>query len=164
MSRARRSVWPWAIALGLTTAVGINLCMVWIAVANRSPAVPGDPERDALAYDEIIARQRASTALGWRVDVGPCQLDDRGACEITLEVVDRAGKGIDGLRGHIVARRSDSAELDRDASLRALGVGRYAGTLAPSATGLYALAVELDGEAEQWFGTHELWIPKSGAP
>lgn len=159
----RRSLWPWAIAGGLTLAVGINLTMVWIAVANRSPLVPGDIEQDALDYDQAIARKRATAALGWRVTLGTCRIGADGACEVVLEVVDRDGHGIAGLQGTIVSRRADDPRFDREAEIRELGVGRYGGTLQSSARGLHALSIALEHGDETWSDTRELWVEGSDA-
>jgi nitrogen fixation protein FixH len=160
----RRNLWPWAIAAGLTLAVGINLAMVWIAVSHRSQPVPGDVEQDALDYDQTIAKQRASAALGWRVTLGACRIEADGACEVVLEVVDRDGRGIDGLHGTIVARRADDARLDREADIRELGVGRYGGTLESSTQGLHVLSIALEHGDEKWSETRELWVEGSTSP
>lgn len=159
MRDPRRAAGPWAVVLGLITAVAINLGMVWIAVAHRSAPVPGDPEADALGFDDTLAQRRASAALGWRVEVGPCRTGAAGQCELTIDVLDRDGRGVEDLRGRVVARRADDASFDRDAELRPLGLGHYAATLPTGAPGRYALAITLDGEASAWGGERELWVP-----
>jgi nitrogen fixation protein FixH len=161
MKPTRRNLWPWAITAGLTLAVSINLGMVWIAVTHRSSPVPGDIERDALEFDQSIARQRESAALGWRVTFDPCRIGADGTCEVILAVVDRDGRAIDGLHGRIVARRADDATFDREAEIRELGVGRYGGTLPASAKGLHALTIALELGERRWSQTRELWVQET---
>jgi nitrogen fixation protein FixH len=159
MTRRRRSPWPLGITAALVIAVSINLTMVWIAVAHRSPLVPGDPEADALAFDDTLARRRATALLGWNIRVHACVPAPDGACSITLEIADATGHAIDGLEGRVTARRADDARFDRSAELHARGDGRYVAQLPAGPAGAHALTIEIDGRDAHWQDTRELWIP-----
>lgn len=152
MKKRPRSPWPYAIAAGLAAAVGINLTMVWIAVAHPSAMVAGDHEADALTYDRVIEARAAAQELGWQVDVQPCAAPDADGCEIVFEVRDRDGRAVPGLHGTVDARRADAAALDRTATIEATDVvGRYRAAVQFARPGMYALAIVLDGGPARWF-------------
>lgn len=159
MNEPRSKAGPWPVVIGLVAAVSINLGMVWVAVAHRSAPVPGDPEADAVAFDETLAQRRASAALGWHVEIGSCRPDASGACALTIDVADRDGHGVEGLLGELVARRADDARFDREAELSPLGRGHYVATLPSGPKGRYALTIALHGEGGAWADERELWVP-----
>ncbi len=144
---------PWIIAAGLTTVVVLNLFLVYIAVNNPATRIEGDTYEASLRWDEVVAEQEASRALGWRVDIVTCRqrgLDEEGRCAIELEVFDRDGQPVDGLEGTLSLERADDTTLDRDGTFTRTGEGQYEAKVELGRAGLYQMEIRLEGEAGTW--------------
>ena len=129
--------WPLGIALGLGTAISINLVMVFIA--HRSAPVmveSGDYYARAVAWQTEIDAARASAALGWQaeVELAPGEVRYR---------LSAAGRPVTGLTGHLVATRSDTARHDFDVALAEGPPGTYRAARPHTVGGLYRLVAQL---------------------
>ena len=86
-----RSWWPMGIVAGLGVVFVANAIMITFALTNPSVMVSEDPYADALAYDRVIAERDAAKALGWSVELSPC---DDDTCTVTMLVRDAQGRMI----------------------------------------------------------------------
>ncbi len=152
-----RTFWPWGIVLGLALGVGVLSTMATIAIRHRSAVVPGDPDRDALDYDRVLAARQAATQLGWSIQLAPCTRIEAGVCALELEVLDREGTALAGVEGEVSVARSDDARWDRSAAVEAAANG-YRVPLQLGAGGLYRVSLRLDRGDEHWVGERELLL------
>lgn len=144
---------PWIIAAGLTVVVSLNLFLVYIAVNNPATRIQGDTYEASLRWDEVVAEQEASRALGWQVDIVTCRqrgLDEEGRCVIELDVYDRDGLPVEGLEGELSLERADDTSLDRDATFTGTGEGHYEAKVELGRAGLYQMEIRLTGEEGTW--------------
>ena len=160
----RASLWPWGIALGLAAVVGANAIMISIAVSH--PSAPADPDHyaRALAFDDEIAAREASKALGWTMQLEPCEVTAEGGCELRLELRDADGHPLEGLSVQVEAQRHDSEAYDQSFTLEGRGPGVYAAPWPAPRRGLWALRFRAEASATDkaqrvpWLAQRERFI------
>ncbi|MGE0829770.1 MAG: FixH family protein [Hyphomonadaceae bacterium] len=112
-------------------------------------------------YNEILAEKRAQAALGWRASAA-LQSEADGAA-LLVRVIDREGRGVNGLWLEGALRRPLDARLDRALSFTPAGDGLYRAALEPLAAGQWRLRASArraqTSGAERAFdiGAHLTW-------
>jgi nitrogen fixation protein FixH len=107
------------------------------AFSNGGAQIERDYYTRAVGWDAAQKMREAREALGWRVTAA-AQTGD-----VIIEVADRAGAPVTGLRGAVVAQRADRAKAELPAGLQPVGPGRYRAAVA-AADGVWDLRVTLE--------------------
>ncbi|MGN6132875.1 MAG: FixH family protein [Aureliella sp.] len=100
----RHACLKWCSFLGLLLggSIGMWIYAAVVAVSDPSMAIVPDYHQRALRWDEHLAIERATQALGWTVAVVPAPADDAtGLRELTLFVRDRQARPVTGARGSV---------------------------------------------------------------
>ena len=87
-------VWPGVIIGLLAMSVGFHVALVHFATADTSSVVIEDYYRKALAWDDVMAQQRANDRLGWTLEIGDATRRRQAAGPMPLRVrlFDEAGR------------------------------------------------------------------------
>ena len=126
---------------GLIAAM--NVVLVWTALASF-PGVEVDSSYKAgqqFPAELVAAHEQAERH--WQVGASAARTGD-DAVEVVVGVRDKDGRPVAGLGGEATLRRPANAALDRHVVLAETGPGRYAGTTAEAAPGVYDLVIALD--------------------
>ncbi len=144
---------PALIAGFLLLSVGANMALLAFATHDASFAVVPDYYQRALHFDEHLATLRASTALGWHVDV---RLAAGNSPRLRVEVRDRDGRAVTGLGGTVhYFHRARAADV-HTAQLTAVGPGEYETPFDGTKSGLWVVQLDLRKPAAHYVGTHSL--------
>lgn len=155
----RQNPWPWGIGAGLGVVVVANAIMIDIAISNPSAPAAKDHYAESLRWDEVQAEHGRAQALGWQVELQPCDGVGPQGCALGLRVRDADGVAVSGLHGRLVAQRADDPALDRDAEVVATATpGSYQGVLALEQPGLYTVSIRLEGGAAPWVDERRIRI------
>ena len=96
--RSRGWYWPAGLAALLLGSAAANLALVFITSRDASFAVEPNYYAKALAWDERMAEQGRSDALGWSVALRVEPTGVPGRMRVTARLTDRAGTLIEGAR------------------------------------------------------------------
>lgn len=161
--RAKRK-WTAIIFAFLGVSMSMWLYAAMLAVRDPSMAIVPDYHEKALRWDEHMARQAKSEAMGWTVHpIAPSQVDSDGKGMVTVFLRDRDGKPIDGVKGQVrVYHHARASEVQRT-DFRAVGasdsgleagseIGTYQFPVSHFRTGTWQieLALEKDGVNFEW--------------
>jgi len=147
-----RSYWPVGIVVGLGAVIVANAIMITIAVSNPSMPAAQDHWAESLAWDRELELRERSAALGW--SVAGLGWTDAGREGVGLDLVDREGRALTGLRGSVAIERADTLDQDVRVELRELGEGRYvvdAPNQAIAQTGLVRLTLDVQAVTGERF-------------
>jgi nitrogen fixation protein FixH len=90
---------PVGLLGGLITTV---LGLVHVALTDPGFAVQDRYYSRALSWDEHLAAERRSAALGWRAELSAVRVPG-GTVEVTLKLTGRDGRAVDGARADVAA-------------------------------------------------------------
>jgi nitrogen fixation protein FixH len=147
--------WPWGIAALLFTVVAVNL-YVW-RLASRNAPIVDDASYYQLGveYQQEIDRRNASAALGWRAHY------EWSAEGVSLWLLNREGKAVEGLTGELELKRADTRASDLKAPLSSSRPGVYEAKLKGHLGGLHSYRVTLSqpeqAQGEQSQG-EQVWL------
>lgn len=174
---SKRSLWPLGIIATIVLFTSIN--MVMVSIAYRNPSVPATKDHwaESVAFDEEYKRRVASQALGWRAEITACRdpLPSNKApgqapagsskqnCALRFKIVDRQQREVSGLSGSVSIRRGDSAQFDRQASIRPQD-GGYVADLELGRPGYYDLKLELQKGPSPWQSQRRMWLGPKFSP
>jgi hypothetical protein len=128
---------PCLVVAILGLSVIANVILIRSAGADPSFVTEPDYYRDAVAWDEHMAKDRASVALGWRVSP-LLTLGAEGRAQLVVHIVDANGAVVSEAQVHIAAspnlcgKQRTSADASPDA---AIDVG-------PACPGLWRIDIE----------------------
>jgi nitrogen fixation protein FixH len=156
----RRAAWRWGTLvvslLGLQVAGGIMAIM--LATGDASVAVVPDYHQKALHWDDEVALQTASQALGWDCDVS--QIDEGAAVAgLRITITDGDSRPVELASGELqIYRHARAAEVRRvKVPAGALGMFELGGCL--DADGLWQVTVDVSDRAGHRFAeTFELYV------
>ncbi|MEL6179028.1 MAG: FixH family protein [Myxococcota bacterium] len=125
--------WPGLIISLLLFSVGSQIWLVLASQSDHGVQIEDDYYTRALDWDITQEARQRSKALGWRVDVTLGDLHEDGQRVVTLHVVDRDGKPVEGLQGEVDVRRPSKAGV----------LGTSAFEAVPGKPGTYQLKASL---------------------
>lgn len=165
--RRRAGGWyPWAFGLGFLLVAVVNGALIWLAVTSYSGLVVARPYERGLAYNEILALDRAQAARGWQAAIALRPSEDGaasgggGPVTVAIELSDAQGRPLDGLRVHARLVRPTASGYDRETALAPLGEGRYAATLSLPLPGQWDVYLSAGRPGEPaWQTRHRLLLP-----
>ncbi|GAB5518468.1 MAG: hypothetical protein RhofKO_07190 [Rhodothermales bacterium] len=136
--------WPTFIVSLLAASVGAGVWTVIQANSFGKAEVVADYHQQALDFDQQIAEQTASNALGWTSSLTIAN------GEVTVELRDRAGTLLDEAAVTVTPSRPESADAEALLTLTPVpeAPGRYTTPITFSRAGLWTFAIRAErGEA-----------------
>jgi nitrogen fixation protein FixH len=121
---------PWYIVAFMAVVIAVNGVMVYFATSSYTGLQAEGHYSKGLAYNEVIAAERAEQALGWTVRL---EFDQTGAMQgrVSAEARDASGEPLDG--AIVTAWLVRPTQAGHDLRL----------ALAPETGGIYAAEVRL---------------------
>ena len=140
--------WPAFVVALFAGAVLANMVLVFRATGDPSHAVLPDYYQRALRWDEKLAQDRRSAALGWQLRV-------EAARPLRVTLADRSGRPIDRatLRVSLFHKARSSHVLTRE--LTPDRRGAYSADLSLSRPGLWELHFDAERDGERFSQTVE---------
>jgi nitrogen fixation protein FixH len=120
-------LWPGLVVGLLLFSVGTQVVLLQQAKSDGGEQIEADYYKRAVGWDERRAREEASDALGWQVEV-------RAGSSLRLVFKDLGGAPVEGLEGEVSLRRPQLAAPVGEGALEAV----------PGAPGVYQVP------APQW--------------
>ena len=121
--RQAKRKWTAIIFAFLGVSMSMWLYAAMLAVRDPSMAIVPDYHEKALRWDEHMARQAKSEAMGWTVHpIAPSQVDSDGKGMVTVFLRDRDGKPIDGVKGQVRVYHHARASEVQTTDFRVVGV------------------------------------------
>lgn len=160
-----RLLWVGLVA-GLLLAQ-IVMCAVAATLATGDPSsavVPGYHDR-ALRWDETVATERASDALGWGIDIAPSMTADvLGRRDVTVAIRDRSGAPVGGAAVEAAIFHHVRAGEVREVSFHETAdPGTYAATTEMRRDGLWEFRTEANRGDERFVSTRIIDLHTDGA-
>lgn len=148
----------WHVLVAMVTFFGIVIVVdgAFLVMAYRTH--PGQvsvtPYEDGLGYNRTLAQREAQAALGWRATAAAAE----GAA-IKVEIVDRDGKPVTGLKVAGVLQRPATEAGAQELAFTETAPGSYVASAA-EATGVWDLTFRATGgEAQAFEGERRLTWP-----
>jgi nitrogen fixation protein FixH len=110
----------------LAASAGANIALVVITSRDTSFAVEPNYYAKALAWDQTMAQQARSEALGWSLGLRVDPADARGRKTVTVRLADRAGAPIEGAEVAVEVFHNARASRILSAALSPEGQGYVA--------------------------------------
>ena len=135
--------WPLMVVGLLVMSIAAATITVVAAHSDGGAQVVDEYYTKATQWDEQVARQAASDALGWSTRLTVHTLDARGLRTADVLVTDRAGTPIEGLAGTLAVRRSPASDIVATIPLQPVAgqPGLYRQALPVAASGLWTFEV-----------------------
>jgi len=128
--------WPVGLVALLVGSAAANLALVFITSRDASFAVEPNYYAKALAWDERMAEQRRSDALGWSVALRVEPAGAPGRMRVTARLVDGSERAIEGAQIEAEAFHNARAQHILTATFAPAGEG-YAADMAIDRPGLW---------------------------
>jgi nitrogen fixation protein FixH len=110
----------------LAASAGANIALVVITSRDTSFAVEPNYYAKALAWDQTMAQQARSEALGWSLELRVDPAAARGRKTVTVRLADRAGAPIEGAEVTVEVFHNARASRILSAALNPEGQGYVA--------------------------------------
>lgn len=151
--------WAWIVVALLVAHTSAMLAAVAVAVDDPSFTTVPDYYQQALRWDDVQERRRASEHLGWTATIEPSALGDR----LVVELVDRDELAVTGARGALTAYHHAGANDVRTVALAERGAGIYFAPLDVSRAGAWQVTLEVQRrEGEDFFEESEVVVRADG--
>jgi len=144
--------WPWLLMAGPVTVIVACAVTVWLAIVSNDGLVSDDYYKQGLAVNQVLSRDAAASALGYRARVTVSASANR--VTVRMNRVPASA--------HLVLRAVHPTRpgLDLALPLAARGDGVYESALPPLASGRWRLVLE-DRE-RTWRLAGDLHLPGGG--
>jgi nitrogen fixation protein FixH len=159
VNSARRRAWfesgrwiPWTFVGGFVVVVAVNVTMLLLSLGSWPGLETEDAYEKGLAYNEVLDAAAAQATRGWTSRV------NYEAGELFIDMTGADGGGIDGLRVTATLLRPTHEGTDQQATLQAVGGGRYAATIALPFEGNWDVRIHTEGIGKPWFGGARIWV------
>lgn len=123
--------------------IGINVLMATVALESFDGLDQPDAFRKGRAFNDVLAAQRAETALGWSAQITPRIINPASrTIALTLRMTDKQGRGILNLAITGALKRPTDAGLDTPVRFTTLGTGLYRAQVPLPAWGRWTLVAQ----------------------
>ncbi len=141
----RKSRWiPWVFVGMFAVVTSVNAVMIWFALTTFTGLDHGDPYGRGIAYNDVLAEERAQARLGWAAAV----LADADGLDLRVE--DRLQQPLDGAVVSARVRRPVDAGLDFDAVLEPTAAGQYHADIDWPARGQWDVFVTIERAGQRY--------------
>lgn len=128
-----------ALVVGLLV-MQVGLCFIGVYYATHSNAnvVENDYYDKALHWDQQVAAEQASAALGWKTAIRVSERPDlQGNRTFVMDVKDRSGAAVTGARIRMIFFHHAQARLVETVELQEQDSGSYVATIATARAGIW---------------------------
>jgi len=160
------SEYRWPIYLGglLTMSVVSSGIIAWVATRPDTPRPMKEYYEAARTWDATAAVEDASRQIGWAVTYEfPQDVPHIAGMPrpVDVRVVDREGKPVSGLAGHLFATRSADARLNQSGELSAVpqAPGSYRTLVRIDAPGAWELRIDVTQAALRFVHAARVTVP-----
>lgn len=156
--------WPIFVGGLLAMSIVASGVIVWVATRPDAPRPIKDYYEAAQAWDADEAVEAASRQLGWSVQyTWPTDVPHLAGMPrpIDVQVADRAGQPVTGLRGRLFAIRPSDTRLNQTADLVALpqSPGRYRTLVRVDAPGAWDVRIDVTQGAVRFVHAARVEVP-----
>ena len=137
----RGMFWPWFVAVLLAATAVAQGIMLYAATHDPTFSIEPDYYRKAVAWDSVMARERASAALGWSAaaTMVPAGGD---AATLRLTIADRTGAPVTGAAATAVLVNNLDGNAHLRVSLTESSAGAYSAALGKRRSGLWEVRLD----------------------
>jgi len=164
------SEYRWPIYLGGLLAMSVVACgaLVWVATRPDSPRPMRGYYEAARAWDAGEAVEAASQQLGWtvRYELPPDVPHYAGMPRpVDVQVADREGKPVSGLKGRLLAIRPADTRLNQDGELTEIPqrAGTYRTLVLLDEPGAWELRIDAKQESLRFVHAARVSVPADAA-
>lgn len=149
-----------ALIIGLLV-MQIGLCFIGVYMATRSDAnvVEHDYYDKALHWDQQVAAEQASAALGWQAEINISAMPDMQANRtFVLSLKDRAGAPIADAKIRMIYFHHAHARQVETVELRDQGAGFYSAVLPIARPGIWEFRMVAEYGKEKWMKKQQVTL------
>lgn len=152
---------PWLFVLGFLVLFAVTGSFVKLALTSFTGLVATNAYERGLAYDDVIAAERAQAEQGWRMTIATPALSGEGQ-EMRVELVDRTGAPLSGGAVHVLAERMSRYAQQVRFDLVDVGNGTYAAPVDFPIGGRWLVSVLAEVDGRRHFETEEIILEAPG--
>ena len=158
--RPRVWIWPGLVIGLLTLQVGLSVAGAYLATRGRSFAVEDDYYNKALHWDDTVALERRSAALGWKADLVIGDVASAlGRRSVSLRLKDRDGQDIVHATVHMICFHHAMANDFQDVTLHAAQPGVYVADLPLNRAGTWEFRLSITHGRDQFIERIQREVP-----
>ena len=148
---------PMLFIAGFLVVIGVNATLIVFAQGTFSGLDTASPYERGLEYNKALAAEAAQERLGWRYQAA---ISGASGSERTLrlQLADRDGRLLDGLKLQAYLVRPSNAGLDVAIAPQSAGDGSYIATFALPAPGQWELRVVARGDDVAWQHSERVFV------
>jgi nitrogen fixation protein FixH len=145
--------WVWTLGIVGFFALQAILWLVAITLTLRDPsfAVAPQYEQQAEQWDALMAKRRASEALGWTMQFVAGASEPSGESQLRIRLVDRAGNPVDGADFQLRLFHCARADEVQNPNVCSVGNGWYVATAHLSRSGVWKLVGCVEHRTEAFY-------------
>ena len=152
---------PWLFVGGFLLLFVITGNFVRLALGTFPGLVTTNAYERGLAYDDILAAERAQEERGWQLDIAiPTYAEPDAIAAVTL--MDRYGDALSGGTVILMAERMTRYAQQVRVTMRDVGGGRYEAPMTFPISGRWLVSVLAEVEGERHFETQEVFLRAPG--
>ncbi len=147
-----------ALIIGLLVMqIGLSLIGVYMATRSNANVVENDYYDKALHWDQQVAAEQASAALGWagKIDISGMP-DMQGNRTLILAIKDKSGAPVAGATIRMIFFHHAFARDVKSADLRDMGGGFYSAVIAAARPGLWEFRMVAQRGNEKWMKKEQI--------
>ncbi len=139
-----------AFVLFFGTIIAMNVTMLRLATSTFPGLETDSAYREGQRYNREAAAAAAQEARSWRIEAALVR-DAAGAAHVAVSALDRDGRALAGLKGHVRLQHPADRRRDAAADLVAAAPGRFEATLPGIAPGQWSLVLTFERDGERLF-------------
>ncbi len=126
------------IAIVAAMVLGVIAATIWVASGSYARTVVADPSQAGIHHD---ADRKRAEALGWGMSVDEASLRSGPEAPLAVQLTGKGGQPLEDAEVTVRVSRPGTTRLDRMASARAAGAGRYVAVVPLPEPGFWDLDV-----------------------
>ncbi|MGD1886441.1 MAG: FixH family protein [Cohaesibacteraceae bacterium] len=152
---------PWLFVLGFLGLFAVTGNFVRLALGSYPGLVTTNAYERGLAYDDILAAERAQEERGWQLAVVmPAYAEPDAIAALTL--TDKNGEALSGGTVILMAERMTRYAQQVRVTLADVGEGRYEAPITFPISGRWLVSVLAEVNGERHFETQEIYLRAPG--
>ncbi len=152
---------PLLFVAGFLILFAVTGSFVKLALTSFPGLVTTNAYERGLAYDDVLAAERAQEEQGWQMDIQMPRLSGEGQTA-TIVLADRNGEPLSGGTVILMAERMTRYAQQVRLQLSDVGQGRYEGAIEFPISGRWFVSVLADVDGNRHFATQEFYLSAPG--
>jgi nitrogen fixation protein FixH len=136
--------------------MAMNACYITMSIRTFRGEDEQLPYLQGITYNRLLARRAEQNSLGWRAEVSAARLST-SKVRLHLEVRDREGRPVRGLKLAGTLRHPADENRDRPLAIRPVSAGVYEAEVLGAAPGAWDVVVRAAGRPFEM--ESRLWLP-----